>query len=163
MPICRISAIRNTKKFLEEDWLFEAMTETYIPLLDAYDRLVNEKIPFRITMSVTPPLAEMLADPLLQSRYEKKLEKYCDLANKELVRTKAKAHQEFYDAAKMHHDIMHRSLYVFRDMYKRNIVQGFKRFQDEGVLEVITCGAHTRLSTFDENQKRPAGSNPDSP
>ena len=129
------------EEFLEEDWLFEAMTETYIPLLDAYDRLVNEKVPFRITMSVTPPLAEMLADPTLQSRYEKKLEKYCDLANKEIHRTKAKAHNEFHEAARMHHDIVHRSLHIFRETYKRNIVDGFKRFQDEGVLEIITCGA----------------------
>lgn len=129
------------EEFLEEDWLFEAMTETYLPLLDSYDRLVNEKIPFRITMSVTPPLAEMLADPLLQSRYERRLERYMELAEKELHRTKQKSNQEFHAAAKMHHEIIQRSMHLFRDSFHRNLVEGFKRFQDEGVLEVITCGA----------------------
>ncbi len=59
-------------EFLEEDWLFEAMVETYIPLLAAYEHLVNDGCRFEITMSVTPPLAEMLADPLLQSRFERR-------------------------------------------------------------------------------------------
>ena len=56
-------------EFLEEDWLYEAITETYIPLIDVYDALIDDGIDFRITMSVTPPLCEMLVDPLLQSRY----------------------------------------------------------------------------------------------
>jgi 1,4-alpha-glucan branching enzyme len=129
------------EEFLEEDWLFEAMTETYIPLLDAYDRLVNEEVDFRVTMSVTPPLAEMLADPLLQSRYERNLCKYLELAEKELHRTKKKSHAKFHEAAQMHYDIIQRSLRLFRDTYKRNLVDGFKRFQDEGVLEIITCCA----------------------
>src|SRR5689334_11474153 len=42
--------------FLEEDWLFEAITETYLPLLDMMSRLVTEKVNFRLTMSLTPPL-----------------------------------------------------------------------------------------------------------
>ena len=30
--------------FLEEDWLFEAITETYIPLLQMTERLVNDNV-----------------------------------------------------------------------------------------------------------------------
>ena len=40
------------ERFMEEDWLFEAITETYIPLIDVYDRLLDEGVDFRITMSV---------------------------------------------------------------------------------------------------------------
>ena len=43
--------------FLEEDWLFEAITETYVPLLQAFERLDAERVPYRVTMTVTPPLA----------------------------------------------------------------------------------------------------------
>ena len=57
------------ENFLEEEWLYEAITETYVPLLDAYDRLVNDGVNFKITMSVTPPLMNMLANELLQNRY----------------------------------------------------------------------------------------------
>jgi 1,4-alpha-glucan branching enzyme len=129
------------EEFLEEDWLFEAMSETYIPLLDVYERLLNDGVDFRITMSVTPPLCEMLADPTLQDRYERRLEKHAELAEKELVRTSKKSAAEFHETAQMHHDIVKTSLRVFRDEHKRNLVNGFKRLQDEGVLEIITCGA----------------------
>ena len=62
-------------EFLEEDWLSEAITETYIPLIDVFDKLIDEGINFRITMSLTPPLISMLTDELLQSRYVRYLEK----------------------------------------------------------------------------------------
>ena len=128
-------------EFLEEDWLFEAMSETYIPLLTSYERLVEEGISFRVTMTVTPPLAEMLSDPLLQQRYEQKMEKYAELADMEVQRTSKKSAAEFHNAAKANRDTIQTSLHLFRDTYHRNIVEGFKRFQDEGVLEIITCGA----------------------
>ena len=41
--------------FLEENWLYEAITETYIPLLDVFERLTRDGVTFRITMSMTPP------------------------------------------------------------------------------------------------------------
>ena len=48
--------------FLEEDWLYEAITETYIPLLNVFEGLVRDKVDFRITMSLTPTLISMLTD-----------------------------------------------------------------------------------------------------
>src|ERR1700678_1553795 len=56
-------------RHLEERWLFEALIECYLPLLDAFDRLAAEDVPFALTMSVTPPLAAMLRDPLLCERF----------------------------------------------------------------------------------------------
>jgi hypothetical protein len=55
--------------FLEEDWFYEAITETYIPLVNMMDGLLNDGCDFRLTMSITPPLAAMLGDQLLQDRY----------------------------------------------------------------------------------------------
>ncbi len=127
--------------FLEEDWLYEAITETYLPLLDAFERMLENGTRFRITMSLTPPLCEMLADPLLMNRYEQLLEKYTELADKEVHRTSQKSFAEFHEPAKMYQHIFHRSLEVFRDKYHKNLLEGFKRFQDAGVLEIITCGA----------------------
>ena len=43
--------------FLEEDWLYEAITETYIPLLEVFDGLERDGVDWRLTMSVTPTLA----------------------------------------------------------------------------------------------------------
>ena len=44
--------------FLEEDWLYEAISETYIPLIVAFNKLLREGVRFRLTMSVTPPPSE---------------------------------------------------------------------------------------------------------
>src|SRR6266700_1967208 len=55
--------------FLEEDWFFEAITETYIPLLLMMQRLVNDGVAFRLTMSITPTLCAMFQDGLLRERY----------------------------------------------------------------------------------------------
>ena len=40
-------------EFLEEDWFYEAITETYIPLVNMMDGLINDGCDFRLTMSIT--------------------------------------------------------------------------------------------------------------
>jgi 1,4-alpha-glucan branching enzyme len=126
--------------FLEEDWLYEAISETYIPLLLAYNHLRDEGVKFRITMSMTPPLCEMLSDPLLQERYSRHIDKLCELAEKEVVRTKKEA-PNFHAAALMYRRHFKDCRHAFEKLYDRNIVRGFSEMQDEGYLEVITCGA----------------------
>src|SRR5436190_15255672 len=74
--------------FLEEDWLYEAITETYIPLLDVFEGLERDGVDWRVTMSVSPTLAAMLSDPLLQGRYLRHLDNLLALAEKELERTR---------------------------------------------------------------------------
>jgi len=74
--------------FLEEDWLYEAISETYLPLLKIFDRLTDEGIPFRISLTMTPPLVAMLRDELLMARYARRLDALCELADKEVHRTR---------------------------------------------------------------------------
>lgn len=38
-------------EFLEEDWLYEAISETYVPLLEMFERLSNDKIPWNLTVN----------------------------------------------------------------------------------------------------------------
>src|SRR5438093_11271005 len=64
---------------LQQHWLFEAITETYIPLLLVFDNLIRDRIDFRLTFSITPTLASMLRNPLLQSRYLVRLERLIEL------------------------------------------------------------------------------------
>ena len=78
----------ESEDYLEEEWLFEAISETYIPLLTNFKKLEEEKVDFRITMSMTPPLLSMLDNKLLQKRYIKYLNKRIELSKKEIKRTK---------------------------------------------------------------------------
>jgi len=125
--------------FLEEDWLYEAITETYIPLLQMMDGLDRDGVDWRLTMSVTPPLAGMLSDPLLQSRYVRHIDNLIALAQKELERTRLKP--EFHPLAQMYSERFHRARDVFVNQYGSNLVNGFRRFFDAGKLELITCCA----------------------
>lgn len=74
--------------FLEENWLFEAITETYIPLLMAFKRLERDNVPFGITISLSPPLIEMFAEHTLVDKYRRHLESLIELAEKEVDLTK---------------------------------------------------------------------------
>ena len=129
----------ESEDYLEEQWLFEAISETYIPLLLNFEKLVNEHVNFRITMSMTPPLLNMLDNKLLQDRYIKYLQKHIELAEKEIERNKD--NKTVQNLSKYYFDRYSNDLHVFKDIYNCNIIQGFKHFQDIGVLEIITCGA----------------------
>lgn len=123
---------------MEERWLFEAITETYIPLLDIYGKLVEDGVRFRITMSLTPPLVNMLSDELLISRYSAHLARLEELAEKEIDRTRWQP--EFHTTALMYREKFRRTRKIFNDCHG-NLVTAFKKFQDLGVLEIITCCA----------------------
>lgn len=125
--------------FLEEDWLYEAITETYIPLLDLFEQLENDGVDWRLTMSVSPTLAAMLADPLLQYRYVRKLDNLLQLAAKELDRTRWQP--QFHCLAQMYHDRFLRCRQVFVNQYDHQLLSGFRRFLHSGKLELITCAA----------------------
>src|SRR4051812_33148064 len=74
-------------EFLEEDWLYEAIVETYLPLLEMLQGLAEDGVPFQLTISLTPPLCHMLRDSLLQQRFERYLDRAIGLARREVERT----------------------------------------------------------------------------
>ncbi len=138
--------------FLEEDWFYEAVTETYIPLLEIFDGLERDGVDWRVTMSVTPTLAGMFADPLLQYRYVRHIDNLIALANKEVERTRWTP--EFAPLARMYQEMFVRCREVFVNKYHNNLINGFRRFFETGKLELITCGAtHGFLPLLTMNPK----------
>ena len=143
-------------EFLEEDWLFEAITEVYLPLIVIFQRLHEADAAPRVAMNISPPLCEMLADPLLQTRYTRHLENLLELAEKEVHRT-AKEAREFHAVARMYADNLRESLDLWNGRYKRNLINAFRELQDEGVLEIITCCAtHGFLPLISTHEARRA-------
>jgi 1,4-alpha-glucan branching enzyme len=126
-------------EFLEEDWLYEAMIETYVPLINVMDGLVHDNVDFRLTMTVSPPLCAMLMDPLLQDRFLHHLDRLIELSEKEIERTRWQP--EFHELAWMYHRRLKETRHTFVERYGKNLVGAFRKFQDLGKLEVITCGA----------------------
>ncbi len=126
------------EKFLEESWLFEAITETYLPLIQILEGWRRDGIDAKLTLSLSPTLCTMLGDTLLRARYERHLNGLIDLAEKEIHRTHwDRAYREL---AWMYHHKFSLARETWR-YYEGNLVSGFKRFQDEGRIEIITTGA----------------------
>ena len=125
--------------YLEESWLYEAISETYLPLLKYFKMLVDEGVKFRITMSMTPPLLSMLDSKLLQQKYIKYLENLIELSEKEIKRTTF--NKKMNNLSKYYYHRYSEDLRLYRDVYNCDIISQFKNLQDIGVLEIITCGA----------------------
>jgi 1,4-alpha-glucan branching enzyme len=126
------------EKFLEESWLFEAVTETYIPLLQVLDGWRRDRMTTPLTLSLSPTLCAMLLDPLLQQRYERHLDSLVALAEKEIHRTHWD--RPFRELAWMYHHEFSSARETWRSC-GGNLVDAFKKFQDEGFIEIITTGA----------------------
>jgi 1,4-alpha-glucan branching enzyme len=124
---------------LEESWLTEAITETYLPLLLVMDELVAEGIDFRLTFSLTPTLVSMLLDPLLQSRYQNRLERLIELAEKEIERTRQQP--EFHALALMYHRRWSEIRHAYVNRYQGRLVEAFGKLQELGKVELIASAA----------------------
>jgi 1,4-alpha-glucan branching enzyme len=125
-------------RHLEERWFYEALIECYLPLLDAFDRMADDGVPFALTMSVTPPLAAMMKDPLLQTRFEQHLARIERLAEKEMVRLYGD--ERFAPIATYYREELARMRRVW-DRYHGDVLAGFVKHWDEGRIELLTCSA----------------------
>ena len=135
--------------FLEEQWFFQAMTETYIPLAHVFEGLGRDGIDFRLTLSLSPPLVAMMRDPLLLDRYARQLDRLVELGHREVERTRGDG--AFQPLAQMYRDRMVGVRNTFR-RYEGDIPRALRAFQDAGTLELITCNAtHMFLPLADRN------------
>lgn len=136
-------------EFLEEDWLYEAITETYLPLLQVLHTLVEDGVDFQLTMSLTPTLCHMLRDPLLQERYSRYIGRSIDLAQREMERTREQA--PLAEITRFYHHRLTQARQAWEERWKRDLVAAFAALQERGVLEIITCAATHAFLPLMEN------------
>ena len=125
--------------FLEERWFFEAITETYIPIIKLLNRLIDENVSFRITISISPSLLAMMEDQLLQERYLTHLCGLIDLSEKELERTRDEPHLHWL--AEMYRHLFMEARDIFVNHCNGKLSSPFKRFHECGAIELITTPA----------------------
>src|SRR5947207_14874164 len=128
------------ENFLEEDWFFEAVTETYIPLLRMMRRLLDDSVPFKLTMSLTPTLCAMLQDKLLRERYVQHLDNLIDLTAREQKRHRN--HPQLRELPNFYFKMFCEIRAFFADERKCDLLSLFRELRDAGALESI--GSDTR-------------------
>ncbi|MCC2686305.1 MAG: glycoside hydrolase family protein, partial [Paenibacillaceae bacterium] len=105
-----------------EQRLFDALTDTYLPLIGILGRLQKDRVPSRMTMAISPALLGMLEDPLLPGKYGQYLNNLEDEARPALARR------------------------IFFDECGGRLIERLRNLQDDGVLEIATCAAtHSML------------------
>lgn len=124
---------------LEENWLFEALTETYIPLLRMFEQLLNDRVAFRITLSLSPTLLAMFSDVLLQERYSRHLDRLIALADEEMTRTRNNS--RFFPLARMYHRHFRAIRDLYNRVYRRDLIAAFRSVAESGAVELITSAA----------------------
>src|SRR6266496_328381 len=140
--------------FLEEDWLLEAITETYIPLLRMMQRLVKEGVPFKLTMSLTPTLCAMLQDELLRDRYVRHVDLLLDLADRE--RKRNRDHPKLRELTEFYSDMFSKTRRFFVDEWKGDLLAAFRQLRETGALEIIASAATHGLLPLIQQQSREA-------
>lgn len=135
IPYVRHNASEIT---LEERWFFEAVVDTYLPLIDMMERLIEDAVPFRLTLSLSPPLLTMLEDSRLHLRLRKHLSSLCELGQREVIRLWGD--EAFGPLAKLYADRYHR-LSLLYDRLHGDLIAKFRSLSSTGCLELITCAA----------------------
>ncbi|MDZ4725734.1 MAG: 1,4-alpha-glucan branching protein domain-containing protein [Leptospira sp.] len=137
------------KPFIEENWLNEAILETYIPLIRVFKNLKAENVPFKITMSFTPSLSSMLVDNYLQEKFRTYINNLILLAKQETKRTDFDPHLNY---------LSHKYLAHFestKDIFEEtggDLTKQLIPFLESGNLEIITSPATHGFLPFYESE-----------
>lgn len=143
------------ESFLEEEWLFEAITETYIPLLRIMERLTDDGVQFKLTMSITPTLCAMLQDQLLCERYIRHLELLIDFAAREQRRNRK--HPSLRELADFYFALFSETRRLFVHEWKCDLLSIFRNLLQTGALEIIASAAtHGLLPILQQQSPRAA-------
>jgi 1,4-alpha-glucan branching enzyme len=127
-----------------EESVFECMAETYIPLLNAIADLWDEGIAAKLTIGITPILAEQLADEHLNKGFEKFLADRLEGAKKDeklYVKGKSERDQNLLQLARFYIKWFSNIQRDYQVRWKRDLIGGFRKYQDLGAIEVTTSAA----------------------
>jgi 1,4-alpha-glucan branching enzyme len=148
-----------------EEWIHEAMAETYIPLLDALHRLQKEQVPYKLTINLTPILLEQLADEDVQTNFMAYVDGRILAAEQDEARFLAEENclteekclaeerSHFAKLASGYRDMYRSVRSSFVEDYGKNLVGAFGALQEAGLIEIITCAAtHGYLPLLDRDE-----------
>ncbi|MBQ3641393.1 DUF1957 domain-containing protein [bacterium] len=128
-----------------EENLYECMSETYVPLLNAISELYEEEgIKAKLTVGITPILAEQLNDEHLQNGFVEYLDSRIKSVSEDIQRypdPNVPHSQHLSYLAKYYFDWYSHIKDSFVNKYNKDLISAFKKYQDLGCIEITTSGA----------------------
>jgi 1,4-alpha-glucan branching enzyme len=125
----------------EERWFFESLSETYLPLLEVFDRLDAEHIPFKMALSLSPTLCHMLQDEYLLESYLKYTDKQIEFGLRELERIGGAQRREQRRLALAYYNRTVDKRVFFTERFDGNILRAFDYYHRKGRVELLTTAA----------------------
>ena len=133
--------VRHPEKALsmQEGRFFDIVTETCLPLLEVFDRLDGNHIPFRIGISISPVMCHMLSDEHLLKRYLENVDRKIDFGAEQL---KTLAEDDpVYETVKYYYNRFLDQRVLFTERYNMDILKVFDYYQRKGRVELLTTSA----------------------
>jgi 1,4-alpha-glucan branching enzyme len=138
---CHIPYVRGTGPWPHgEVWLYEAMAETYVPLLLSLNHLASDGS-IKLTFSLTPVLVEQLAAADVGAGFLEYLNQRTQAAEEDrqyFQRTGRLAMEGLAERKRSYYRAIRRG---FEGGLDGDLVGGFRRLQDAGQIEIATSAA----------------------
>ncbi len=122
------------------DWLCEAAAETYMPILKILEDLISDGLRPKLTIGLSPVLCEQLTDNSFKEEFIVYLNQKIKAAEHDAEEFYKYGQQNMLDNAHLWENFYRSSLDRFNNI-GQDIIYEFRRFQEEGYLEIMTCGA----------------------
>jgi 1,4-alpha-glucan branching enzyme len=123
------------------DWLYEAAAETYMPLLDVFERLADEGIAARTNVSFTPVLMEQLKDPGFALGFDEYLRMKIEIAVRDREYFERTGNAALRSLTDFWEAWYRKLLGDFHGRCRGDIIDAFRSLQDRGTIEVLTSAA----------------------
>ncbi len=141
---------KNENNSLEEDWLFQAILECYIPLLQVIESSKKQNANnTKLTLSLSPTLLSLLQNKQIQKKFSSwiktRLEFLKDLSQKEQSASKFLTRNI-------------KNNYLYWEKCSGDLIERFKNLNTTGNLDILTCAAtHGYLPILRENPETVLG------
>jgi 1,4-alpha-glucan branching enzyme len=122
------------------EWLHEAAAETYLPLLRVLANLERDGIPANFNINLSPILLEQLAHPYFIAEFPRYLTRKIIAAREDEAYFIQSGDGHLSETARFWSRFFSTALEDFSAL-GGDIIQGFRRFNDAGLIEIITCAA----------------------
>ena len=123
------------------DMLFECAAESYLPLLRVSDRLVAEGVSPKMTVGITPVLAEQLAHPDFRQQFADYLGQRVEAAEQDRVEFGKQKQEHFEHLAQNWREHFTELRRCFLEEYGGDLISGFRRLAEGGHIELMTSAA----------------------
>lgn len=119
--------------------LFNAISQVYLPLLNMFANLESDGINFKIGLTITPTLCTLLTDPVVQMSYIEWLDKLILLGEAEIK--KHESNPELLELAKEYLRRCKRNKRDFVETFNQDILSKFSYYAHKGNIELFATAA----------------------